>query len=217
MIHLLIADDHFLFRETLRRDLTSEPDMLVAGVAATGHEVLESLNHTLIDIILLDVKLESNPLEGLEICSMIQDQFPATEVILLTVHVDKDLESRAQKAGAAGIISKATDQETLLNAIRRVYRGANWIPLDQTSYIFEPSQERSVLPPLAFTMTERKVLRLLSQGCSISQIAQSLNHRLHTIEVHRRNLLAKFGVFKDAELLIAAANEGLLDEWVEDE
>lgn len=216
MIHLLIADDHFLFRETLKRDLTSEPDMLVASVVATGQEVLETLTHTLIDIILLDVKLESNPLEGLEICSLVNERFPATEVILLTVHVDPELESRAKKAGAAGIISKATDQETLLHAIRRVYRGDSWIPVYHDARISDSSQDSQTLPAIAFTSTERKVLRLLSQGMPITQIAQKLNHRLHTIEVHRRNLLAKFGVFKDAELLEAAAKEGLLDEWVED-
>lgn len=216
MIHLLIADDHVLFRETLRRDLSSEPDMFVAGIASNGTQVLAQLNHILIDIVLLDVRLESHATEGLEVTAMIQDQFPATEVLLLTVHVDQELEAKAQKAGAAGVISKATDQETLLRAIRQVYRGEPWTSTGTSFQEEARNSSQAQLPALAFTTTERRVLHLLSQGASIPQIAKKLKHRLHTIEVHRRNLLAKFGVFKDAELIEAAASKGLLDEWREE-
>ena len=211
MIHLLIADDHLLFRETLRRDLASEPDMLVVGVATSRDQVATLLSQALIDIVLLNLKLDTYPTEGLEIAAWIREQSPATEVILLAGAIDAELQSKAQKAGAAGLISKATDQETLLRTIRRVYRGESWVP---TPDIPPSDSEHSFqrLPAMAFTATERKVLQLLSQGNTLSQIATSLSHRLHTIEVHRRNLLAKFGVFKDADLLAAAAEEGLLDE-----
>jgi DNA-binding NarL/FixJ family response regulator len=210
MIHLLLADRHLLFRETLRRDLASEPDMQVVALAATGGEVMDQLSHTLIDIVLLDVQLASGLREGLELAADIQEACPATEVILLAVHWEENWIEQARKLGIAGMVSKGSQQEELLQLIRAIYRGETEFAILQTSEGSSSELKESELPALAFTFTERIVLQLLAEGFGPNQIAEHLGHRLHTIEVHRRNLLAKLGVLKEADLIVRAGEMGLI-------
>ncbi|MEM7655112.1 MAG: response regulator transcription factor [Bacteroidota bacterium] len=208
MIHLLLADHHALFRESLQRDLVSEPDMKVVAQSDDAEETVGLLGHKLIDVVLLDVQLAGK--ERLEIAEQILEICPATEVLILGFQLEEGVLEQAQKLGVAGIVSKGARQEALLDLIRKVYRGLDEfaiLPAADTPVLLT---EKNQLPPLAFTFTERIVLQLLAEGFGPQQIAQQLGHRLHTIEVHRRNLLAKLGVLKDGDLIQQAVHLGLI-------
>jgi DNA-binding NarL/FixJ family response regulator len=121
-INILIADDHAIFRQGMRKMLESEEDMAVVGEAATGREALQQARRLLPDVILMDIKMPD--MDGIEATRMLHPELPRIGVIFCTMFADEGLIRAGLQAGGRGYLLKDGDTETMLHAIRAVAQGA---------------------------------------------------------------------------------------------
>jgi two-component system invasion response regulator UvrY len=209
VIRLLIADDHPVVREGLRRIVQDAPGLEVAGEVASGHELLERLPQVPADIILLDVSM---PGPGfLELLQRLRTEHPTVAVLVLSVHPEDQYAVRALRAGASGYLTKDHSPEELTEAIRRVYRGHK--------YVSQALAER-LAADLAMgagdarhellSDREYEVLCLLGSGRKVKEIARSLQLSPKTVSTYRTRILEKMHASSNADLVRYAALNGLI-------
>jgi len=212
-IKVLIADDHSVLRAGLRMLLSAQSDIDVVGEAADGMEVSRQARKLQPHIVLLDLSMPG-PRSG----NVIRDVLRAskkTRVVVLTMHDDAAYLRSAVSAGASGyLVKKAADSE-LISAIRAVHAGRTFVDLTQTSGpvpILPPATVAGQSqPPKKLSRREREVLRLLAQGHSNQQIADSIRLSVKTVETYRTRLSEKLGLKGRAELYRFAAESGILE------
>jgi two-component system response regulator NreC len=198
---VLIADDHSVLRAGLRMLLGVQSDIDVVGEAADGGDVSRKARELRPDVVLMDLSMPGPPSgdvirEVLRVC-------PGTRVLILTMHDDAAYLRSALAAGAAGyLVKKAADTE-LLSAIRAVHAGRTFVDLTQST--------EQVPPPKSLSRREREVLRLLAQGNSNQQIADTIRLSVKTVETYRTRLSEKLGLKGRAELYRFAEASGLLN------
>ncbi|MBY0402053.1 response regulator transcription factor [Myxococcota bacterium] len=212
MISIVIADDHAIVREGLRRLLETEPDFAVAGEAADGREVLEQVARLGPDVVVLDISMPR--LGGLETLERLRAEHPATKVILLSVHGDPAFIQSAIALGADGYILKNGRVAEIVTAIRETIRGGSY---------FSPAVAREIVEQLRsprsegddpFTLLssrEREILHLIAEGLSAKEVAVQLDVSTKTVEAHRTSLMRKLGVRKATELVRYALRRGLIE------
>lgn len=211
-VRILIADDHGLLRAGLRALLNAEPDLQVVDEAADGPQALNLIQKLQPDVVLLDIGLPG--LSGIEVTRRLQKTLPRVRVLILTVHEDESLLREAIRAGAAGYIVKRAVESELIDAIRAVWRGNQYVHPAMTHALL-----KDLAPPLAnneppieqLTPREIGVLRLLAQGYTNRQVAEALHLSVRTVESHRSNLTSKLGMHSRLELIRYAQERGLLD------
>jgi DNA-binding NarL/FixJ family response regulator len=187
-IQILIADDHGVLRAGLRALLESEPDMQVVGEAADGREALRLVEELRPEILLLDVSMPG--IDGIDTARQLKKSHPKTRVLILTMHEDVVLAREALQAGASGYLIKRAVESELISAIHAVARGDMYL---------HPAVARALLQdtwpappaPRPLTPRESEILRLVAQGQTNSQIAETMNLSLRTVEIHRMNLMRK--------------------------
>lgn len=209
MIRLLIADDHPIVREGLRRIVQDAPGLEVVGEVASGHELLERLPETPADIVLLDVTM---PGPGfLELLQRLRAEHPTVAVLVLSVHPEDQYAVRALRAGASGYLTKDHSPEELTEAIRRVHRGHK--------YVSQGLAERLAADLAAGTgdvrhelLSDREyeVLCLLGSGSKVKDIARSLQLSPKTVSTYRTRILEKMQASSNADLVRYAALHGLI-------
>jgi DNA-binding NarL/FixJ family response regulator len=210
-IRILIADDHTLFRSGLRSLLTSLPDTLVVGEAATGDEAIRLAAELQPDVILMDIQMPG--LNGIEATRRIIHTSPHIGIIMVTMFEENDSVFAAMRAGARGYVLKGADQEEMLRTIRAVARGeALFGPAiaQRLVHFFatpQPATTPTVFPEL--TEREREVLDLIAQGLDNSAIAYRLTLSLKTVRNHVSNIFSKLQVADRAQAIIRARDAGL--------
>jgi two-component system nitrate/nitrite response regulator NarL len=191
-ISLLIVDDHTLFRQGLVSLLLGEPGFRVAGEAASGEEALRLAAELQPDVVLMDVKMPG--MDGVETTRCLLERMPQIRVLMLTVSEEDESLFAAIQAGARGYILKNADADDLLSAIRSVHAGEAAISPPMAARLFQ-ALRTGALPTtaLASALTEREqaVARLLAQGASNRQIAETLVITENTVKTHVRNILKK--------------------------
>jgi DNA-binding NarL/FixJ family response regulator len=212
MITIVVADDHGIVREGLRRLLESEPDLKVCGEAADGREVLEQVASTKPDIVVLDITMPR--LGGLETLERIRSEHARTKVVLLSVHSDPPLIQSAISLGADGYVLKNGRASEIVTAIREVMNGGSY---------FSPAVAREIVQQLRAPRTEskgpfsllsgreREVLHLIADGLSAKEVGVELSISTKTVEAHRTSLMRKLGVRKATELVRYALRHGLIE------
>src|SRR5512135_18457 len=125
MIKILVADDHAVVREGLKRIIAETADLVVAGEAANGQEVLEKVQSGHWDVVLLDISMPGRG--GLDVLRQLRGEKPKLPILVLSMHSEDQYAVRVLKAGAAGYLTKDSAPEQLVNAIRRVIRGRKYI------------------------------------------------------------------------------------------
>jgi DNA-binding NarL/FixJ family response regulator len=209
VIKLLVADDHPLVRQGLRRVVADSPDIVVVGEAATADEMLVQVDRLGPDLVVLDVSMPGPGL--LEALRTLRARHPAVRTLVLSVHPEEQYAVRALKAGAAGYLTKDQAPLELLAAIRRVYRGGR--------YVSEALGEKLALglgpdtataPHEQLSDREFEVLRLLGAGSSVSDIARRLSLSPKTVSTYRTRILAKLRVKSTAELIRYAVEHDLV-------
>jgi len=211
MIKLLIADDHQVLIEGLVELLNGFDHISVVETANNGQEVLDLLKEHHIDVILLDINMPI--MNGLDACKKIKKKYPDTKVLALTTLDKGSFIQHMLKNGASGYLLKNTSQDELITAIETVYRGETYMN-EQTNKILLNSlmnqkPNESFIPTL--TRREKEVLELIAQEMTTTEISQSLNISLNTVETHRRNLIQKFNVRNSVGLIREAMIKGLID------
>jgi len=209
---LVIADDHELARAGLRAMLTGQRGLEVVGEAANGHEALMLCRRLQPDLALIDVRMPVQ--DGLATCRAIKQEYPATSVILITIHANPEYLIEALKAGAAGYVLKDISQRELIMAVQGVLCGESILNKELMIHLLRrmasetPSQEE--LPAGRLSPREREVLQLLTQGQTNREIAGNLTVSVSTVKIHVEHILAKLGVSDRTQAAVRAIELGLL-------
>jgi two-component system response regulator NreC len=193
--------------------LGAQSDIAVVGEAADGLEVSRRAQELRPDVVLLDLSMPG-PASG-DVIREVLRACPKTRVLVLTMHDDEAYLRSALSAGAVGyLVKKAADSE-LMSAIRAVHAGRTFVDLTQTTGLAQLSLPGKVggqwQPPKKLSRREREVLRLLAQGHSNQQIADTIRLSVKTVETYRTRLSEKLGLKGRAELYRFAAESGILD------
>lgn len=213
MIRILIADDHTLLRQGLRRILESRPDFTIVAEAGSGLEAIELARQHQPDVAIVDVAMKE--LNGIEATAALLRCSPRTAVLILSMYSDERYVMRAVKAGARGYLLKDSVEEDLIRAILLIQRGTAFFSptvarlfQDTHSRLSQATQVEDRYDLL--TERERQVYQLLAEGNSNKEIATRLNLSLHTVETHRARIMEKLDIHGAAELVLSAVRRGLV-------
>jgi DNA-binding NarL/FixJ family response regulator len=212
VISVLVADDHGIVREGLRRLLESEQDFKVAGEASDGREVLEQVELHNPEVVVLDITMPR--LGGLETLERLRAKHPETKVILLSVHGDPPFIQSAIALGADGYVLKNGRAAEIVTAIREVMNGGSYFSPVVAKEIVDQLRSPKAASAEPFSLLsgrEREVLHLIADGLSAKEIAAELKISTKTVEAHRTSLMRKLGVRKATELVRYALRHGLIE------
>ena len=203
-VRLLIADDHVMFAQGLESLLRDEFDLL--GTAGNGEELVEATLRLNPDIILVDISMPV--LNGFDAVRRIRENGSETRIIFLTMHDDTTLLAEAFRCGASGYILKQAAGEELVNAIREVAQGKNYVsPL---LHDLPPEPLKFYPQKTTITPRQREVLKLISRGLTMKEIASHLNISTRTAESHKYEMMQTLGVETTAELIRYSMRLGLI-------
>lgn len=201
-IRVFIVDDHHVVRQGLQMMLRHEADMAVVGTASSAAEALQMIPNLAVDVLLTDLRMPL--MSGDLLLKELQQSQPSLKAVALTnYHSDEDV-FRAVEAGAMGFVLKSATMETVLQAIRAVSRGEQWIPASIARQV-QQRAERLQLSP-----RENEVLQLMAQGYRNREIAEHLRISENTVRNHVFNLLEKLGTTHRTEAIAMALQQGLV-------
>jgi len=214
-IRLVLADDHPIFRDGLRRLLEAEPDMKVIGEAKDGAEAVKLVRQLKPDIMLLDLAMPKHPgldaLRELSVCGA-----NAVRVILLTAAADKNQIVEALQLGARGMVLKDSATQLLLKAIHTVMAGEYWVGRDAVSNLVqylrnlvEASSETARRKKFGLTPRELEIISAVVAGFANKEIAEYFKISEDTVKHHLSNIFDKLGVSTRLELALFAVNQAL--------
>jgi two-component system nitrate/nitrite response regulator NarL len=216
-IRILIADDHPIVRDGLRKLLSLEDDFEVVGEASDGREVLDKVQELDPDVLLLDLRMPN--LDGLSTLQALVQLNKRTRVIVLTASEDKNEFVQAMKLGCSGIVLKQTAPDLIVKSIRKVYGGEIWLDSHTTAAVMRQfaapgdlgggtgsgkSRERSPL-----STREREIVQLVAQGYKNKEMAEKMFISEQTVKNHLHNIFDKLGVSDRLELALYAIHKGL--------
>ena len=209
--HIVLADDHVMFRQGIKNILERAEDLKVVGEAGDGLELLELLKKTSPDMVILDISMPK--LRGLEASREIKMISPGVKVLILTMHRNKEYVYYAISAGAEGYLLKEDADTELFAGIEKIRRGGHYIsPLlsgELTHELIQTSRSGKLRPqsdPL--TVREREVLKLIAEGITNKEIADLLFISVRTAERHRANIMEKLNIRQTANLVKYAIHMG---------
>lgn len=212
---IVIADDHTIFRDGLRRLLESEPEFQVIGEAADGAEALQLVHQLKPDVLLLDLAMPKMP--GLETLRELATNGHRVRTILLTAAIEKRQIIEALQMGARGVIMKDAATTLLMKGIRTVMNGQFWVGreavADMVSYLREKAAQQPPSPAKAYGLTKREleILSTIVSGLSNKEIAQKFSLSEDTVKHHLTNIFDKVGVSSRLELALFAINHKLVE------
>ncbi len=210
MMRLLIADDHPIVREGLKRIIAECTDMTVTAEAGDSNEVLEYSKTYPTDVILLDVSMPG--IGFLETLHRLKINRPDIQVLVLSVHPEDHFALRALNAGAAGYLTKHHTPDELVDAIRHVYQGKKYVTPSLAEKLATEFGSDSTKPPHeALSDREYDVLCRLATGETISDIATALMLSPKTISTYRARILEKMRLTNNADLVRYALDHALVD------
>jgi len=213
-IRVVLADDHTLVRAGIRALLEKMPGVKVVGEASDGREVLGLVKTHQPDVVLMDVAMPG--LNGLEATARIVGEFPATRVVLVSMHDNDEYVARALKAGAAGYLVKKAATSELAAALQQVMRKEIYLS-KQISARFQKNLPLDLIanrksPVEELTERQREILQLIAEGQNTKSIAEILKVSPKTVEYHRTKLMDSLNVHDVAGLVRFALRVGLVPQ-----
>jgi len=210
MIRVLLADDHTLFREGVRRLLDPDSEIEVVAEAARGVEAIERSVEMKPHVVLLDVSMPGRG--GLETLRDLKDRQPGIRVLMLTVHPESRFAIRCIKAGADGYMTKDAAPEELVRAIRRLASGRKYITPELAEQLaMTLGQDFEGQPHELLSDREFQVMRMIASGMTVSEVANELTLSVKTISTYRARILDKMGLRNNAEIMHYAIPRGLAE------
>lgn len=211
-VRVALCDDHAVVRSGLRRIVEAEADLEVVGEAGTAHEAVGLARATHPDVFVMDVGLPDG--SGIAATADVIAASPATRVLVLTVHDDVAYLRRAFEAGATGYLVKEAADVELIQAIRHVAAGNQYVHPTLGAALLAPDAPAARLsgPGGALSERELEVLRLIALGLTNAEIAERLFVSVRTVETHRAHIHQKLGVRSRAELVRIAHDARILDD-----
>jgi DNA-binding NarL/FixJ family response regulator len=214
-IRVVLADDHPIVRDGLRKLLMLEDDIQIVGEASDGREVLQVVQDTEPDVVILDLRMPN--LDGLSALQALQQFNKRARIIILTASEDKNEFVQAMKLGCSGIVLKQTAPELIVKSIRKVHAGEIWLDSHTTAAVMRQfaspgdvlggtgkTRERSPL-----STREREIVGLVAQGYKNKEMAEKMFISEQTVKNHLHNIFDKLGVSDRLELALYAIHKGL--------
>ena len=209
MIRVCIADDHAVVRAGIKLLLADTMDLVLAGEARHVQEILDLADVGICDIVILDVSLPGT--DGIEALTALKQRHPTLPILMFSVHPEYQYAVRAMQTGAAGYLTKSSDPEELLTAIRQIVGGAYYITPTVAQHL-ATAVSYDVAKPLhaALTNREYQVLIQLATGKSVNDTARQLYLSPKTVSTYRRRILRKLHLKTTAELIHYALSHRLV-------
>ena len=207
MIRVLLADDHEIVRDGLKRILGASGDLQVAGEAANGDEALALARANDYDLALLDMSMPG--LSGIDLVKRLKAEKPNMKLLVLSMHGEPQYAARALKAGAAGYLTKDSAAEKLVGAIRKVAAGGLLVSEAAAAGLLAASRGEGP-PHSRLSDREFEVFKQLAGGASPTEIARRLHLSVKTVSSHKTHIQEKLGLSSTAELVRYALENQLL-------
>ena len=210
MLKILIADDHAIVREGLKQILAETADMVVAGEATNGQEVLELVRKNDFDMVLLDLAMPEK--DGLDTLKELKLEKPNLPVLVLSIYPEEQYAVRVLRAGASGYLTKESAPDELIAAIRKVSRKGKYVSQSLgeklASYLTaDPDKPAHEL----LSDREYRVMLMIASGKTVTEIAEAIFLSVKTISTYRVRALRKMGMKNNAEFAYYAIKHGLLE------
>jgi DNA-binding NarL/FixJ family response regulator len=210
LIRIVIADDHAIVREGLKRILGDIGDMLLVEEAEDGAQVIQRVREVEFDVLVLDLSMPGR--SGLELIRQVKLEKPRVKVLVLSMHHESQYAVRAIKSGANGYLTKGVAPSMLEHAIRKVAAGGAYISAEVAEQLALGAMPwAQALPHDALSDREFQVLRMLANGRTVTDIGNDLHLSIKTVSTHKANLMHKLGLKNQAELVRYAIKYGLVD------
>jgi len=211
VIKILMIDDHPLVREGVKRVLAKESDITIVAEVGGEAGITRSIEENDVDLVLLDISMPDK--SGFEILKELQSTYAALPVLILTMHPEERFALRALRSGAAGYVTKQSNQEELIRAIRTVHSGKNYMSpmLADRTVVKIQSKSRE---PFHENLSDRElqILRMIASGKTVSEIARRLFLSINTVNTHRRRILQKMSMKTTVELIQYAGHNQIVEE-----
>ena len=210
-IRVMIADDHTILREGLRKLLSEEEDINVVGEAADGNEAIRRAEELKPDVILLDLAMPG--LNGIATAKRLRNVVGTAKILILTVHQEEEYVYETLRAGASGYVLKDAAAPDLVDAIRKAARGEVYLSPDVSRLVVkEDGQGRGEIKTVSQELTnrEREICKLLAEGHTVPEIATMIGISRKTVDVHKTRLMKKLDIHNRAELVKYAIQNKLV-------
>ena len=210
MIRILIADDHTIMREGLKRILDGIDDIQVIGEAIDGHDTITKVRSESFDVLLLDLSMPGR--SGVDLIHQIKDEFPKLPILILTMHEEEQYAVRAIRAGANGYLTKESAGTQLVTALRKVASGRPYISMEVAEQL-----AMSAMPAngdashTSLSDREFEVFCHLAKGKSITEIGDMLHLSVKTVSTHKTRIMQKMGLNSISDLVQYAIAHHLLN------
>lgn len=211
MIRVVLADDHAIVREGLKRIIGDVADFTVAGEAADGTQVMQRVRELEFEVLVLDLSMPGR--SGMELIKLVKAEKPKLRILVLSMHQETQYAVRAIKSGASGYLTKESAPAQLEAAIRKIAGGGAYISAEVAEQLALGAMPGASDAPPHESLSDREfeVFRLLAAGDAVTDIANKLNLSVKTVSTHKANLMQKLGLGNQTELVRYALKHGLAD------
>ena len=212
-LRILVADDHTLVRQGLRKILESQPGWVVVGEAGDGRDAVQQTMDLQPDVVIMDIAMPR--LNGVEAVQQIERRQPNTRVLMLSMYSDEAYVTRAVRAGAAGYLLKDSADVDLIQAVGALSEGKSFfspavarVLLDE--YVRQLA-ERGIADRFdTLSEREREVFQLIAEGHSNKEVATVLHISPTTVETHRAHIMEKLDLHSTADIVLCAVRKGIV-------
>jgi DNA-binding NarL/FixJ family response regulator len=213
---IMLADDHVLIRHGIKNIIAQDPGMEIIAEVSDGDDLLDALNKTPADLLILDISMPRT--SGIDLTEVVKARFPSMKVLILTMHKNQRYLHRAISAGADGYLVKSDSGREIMSAVNKIREGSTYIS-PQLADEFTEDILQAYRNPRAnrfrdMTKREKQILDLVVAGHTSKAMAAKLNLSPRTVDHHRSNLLKKFEMKNSVDLVNFATRNGYvaLDE-----
>ena len=210
MIKVIVAEDHAMFRDGLKRIFGETADITIVAETASGKDTLKLIHETEFDLILLDINLPD--INGLTVLKRLSVEKLAHKVLILSMYPDDEYAIRAIRLGASGYLTKDSPADQLISVIRRIAEGGKYVnPELAEKLLFNP--QAAMQEPLHTKLSDRELLvfKAIASGESLTSIANKLSLSFKTVSTYRTRVLEKMKIKNNAQLVRYAIKNQLLD------
>ena len=208
-IEVLLADDHAIIRDGLKKILADTDDMVVAGEAMNGHAALDLVRERNWGLVVLDLSMPGR--SGVELIKLIKTERPQCPVLIFSMHPEEQYAVRALRAGASGYLSKEGDSDLILPALRKVAAGGVYFSARVAELLVsEAAPHAQSLPHTRLSDREYQIFDRIVRGLSLTAIAQELSLSIKTVSTHKSHIMSKMEMKNQVDLVRYAISHQLI-------